>query len=239
MPKKTEDRIVVYRDYGDGYPDGVIIHGIYGKLSINDIQDIQEMLNGEYGISMPLDPSVPVNEHGSVGAKCYVWWEPGDDESPTGWMFEIYGYVLDNRLGDEVVVYKTLDEYIRSQIDAWERANPYTMLPEPFALMRVVDSNIKVELDMSDLHYHTYLGIEFVTYHSVQPNDGTIVSAERMSGCSLQTTHAPDRERAVAWFHDDVDKLGVMYVHQKVSNAMEECKDADIVTVEEYRSMKV
>ena len=94
--------IVLWRDYGDGYPNGRIINGIYGDITIDDIKNIQAELNERDSyIEIPQDTDTYI-----VGTTCSVHWSPREIQYGTGygdvhtldgyWYFNIVGYVVNS-----------------------------------------------------------------------------------------------------------------------------------------------
>lgn len=92
--------IVVWRDYGDGYPNGKIIGGVCGEVTIDDIKDIQDELNErDCDVEIPRDTDTY-----TVGTKCTVHWDTGEIQYGTGygdtyrldgyWYFNIVGYLV-------------------------------------------------------------------------------------------------------------------------------------------------
>ena len=92
--------IVVWRDYGDGYPDGRIIKGVYGYITLVDFEDIQNELNDpDCDVEIPQDGDTFI-----IGTMCSVHWSPREIQYGTGygdvytlegyWYFNTVGYIV-------------------------------------------------------------------------------------------------------------------------------------------------
>jgi len=82
-------KVTVWRDYGDGYPDQTILHGIYGNVTLEDVQDIQDMFNEPELFIMPAD-----QPNKRIGVTCSVFWGSPDDDCDGHWYFNIDEYVI-------------------------------------------------------------------------------------------------------------------------------------------------
>lgn len=210
----SEITIVAGRDYGDGYPDGVIITEIYGKLTLADVEDIQEMLNKpHHGLDLPPDliEMSTETECNSVEVKCSVWWEHDDQI----WEFDIEEYIVAG------VTYSTIEEYTAAQSILWNKMVSKNTPNIPFLMC---DKTTKVELmDAAEVETHEYKGIKFITHRHVFGHEigDSFTASELLSGCTVSTVlYAPDRIRAIAHFHDDVDRIGILRVYAQVSKTL-------------------
>lgn len=221
--------IVVGRDYGDRYPDGIIITEIYGKMSLADVEDIQKMFNDrEDGISLPPDLTSMSTECNTTEVKCSVWW----NHDSKMWDFNEEEYIVDG------VVYPTIEEYTTSHSVLWNKLVAKNAPTIPFVM--VSDKATKVELDDdAEVELHEYMGIKFITHRVVENHEfgDTFVSTDFLTGCVLPEVYyrgAPDRVRAIARFHDEVDRIGVLRMYAQVSKTLDEVHDIYPISIGEW-----
>lgn len=221
--------IVAGRDYGDGYPEGIIISEIYGKLLVSDAEDIQKMLNDpDHGLDMLPDliNMSTETECNAVEVKCRVWWEHDDQM----WQFDVIEYITDG------ITYSTVEEYTASQTTLWNEMVSRNTPTVPFLMME--DKATKVELDdVAKVEMHEYKGIKFITHLHVFAGElgKSFASSELLSGCTISTMRcAPDRIRAIADFHNDVDRIGILNIYARVSKTLSEIHDIYPISLNEW-----
>lgn len=221
--------VVAGRDYGDGYPDGIIISEIYGKLSVLDAEDIQKMLNvPDYGLDMLPDMINMSTEHqcNTVDVKCEVWWEHDNQM----WEFDVKEYIVDG------ITYSTIEEYTAAQTVLWNEMVRRNTPRIPFLMMG--DKATKVELnDSAEVEMHEYKGIEFITHRHVFGGElgKSFTASELLSGRTISTIrYAPDRIRAIADFHNEVDRIGVLGIYARVSKTLTEIHDTYPISLDEW-----
>ena len=110
--------VVVWRDYGDcypKYPNQTILHGICGRITLEDVIEIQKMFNDLEVFEMPQDEPKTW-----IGVECSVYWDTGETQEgrapghvmgfPGYWYYNITGYIL--RSDDDVMSHVTCKDFV-------------------------------------------------------------------------------------------------------------------------------
>jgi hypothetical protein len=107
-------KITVWRDYGDNAPGGVIIHGVYGNVTVAMLKEMEQELNDSRFID-----EIPTTDRGFVGITCRAYFVPSETQYGTGhgdvltlhgyWDFTIIDYVLVDH-NDHTTHFTTIEE---------------------------------------------------------------------------------------------------------------------------------
>jgi|LGVE01.1.fsa_nt_gb hypothetical protein len=239
--------VTVWRDHGDGHPDGVIICGVYGPVGPEDIAEIQEMMNApDTKIDMPAEPL-----SGLVGIVCDVWYDFDSDVS--GWTYEEKRVIIDDDEtgGDTVYQDVTYDgeafgDTTYPDVASYEAAATKEYLRE----MRKIDvdtmfvsGNIDahvIELEHGlDMTSHVYRGIKYLIHRDVFHDREKWVATERISGGTVPFgVRFPDPIRASAAFRDMVDEKGVLSTCHAIMSAVPRVEAAKMISIDEYNNLR-
>ncbi len=222
--------VTVWRDHGDGHPDGVIICGVYGPVGPEDIAEIQEMMNApDTKIDMPAEPL-----SGLVGIVCDVWY----DSDVPGWAYEENHVIVDDGETFEGTTYPDVASYETAATKEYLREMRKIGVDTMFVSGNIDAHVIELEHGL-DMTSHVYRGIKYLIHRDVFHDREKWVATERISGGTVPFgVRFPDPIRASAAFRDMVDEKGVLSTCHAIMSAVPRVEAARMISIDEYNNLR-
>jgi len=221
--------VTAWRDHGDGYPDGVVLSGIYGDISPCEAAEIQDMMNSEdTKIYVPTDPI-----GGLVGVVCDV----RVDYLSEGWEYTVNHVVVVDMETTDTTTYPSIAMYERDEEDQYIRKMAKIDVTRMYVADRTGSFIIALGLDL-DITTCEYRGIKYMIHRDVFRDKTKWCATERISGSTIPSKKTfPDEIRAEAAFRDMVDENGVLNVCHTIMTTYRKIDDAKLITIDEYNML--